>query len=371
MLQKRAVLVCLDGCSPEYLVRSSVPNIVRLGKEGVLSVLGQAMVPTVTNVNNVSLITGSYPREHGISSNCYYDRLKGEEVYMESSSSIMAVTIFEELSRRGLSCGLFSVKDKLCTLLNKGPRVVFSAENPPEWIVKEAGTPPGIYSVEVNPWLIKASRIALNKFDLDFVYVATTDYVGHKYAPGEEEAQRHMALIDDEVGQLTELLGGNLLCVTADHGMLDKTRAVNLKAVLNLVGIDSWVIPTVKDRYVVHHSNLSGSAYVYLINKAPSQDVFELLENVEGVERVLTADEAASEYKLPRDRLGDYLVLGEEDTVFGEASEENVCEVKIRSHGSLHERTIPIMVHGDQLEVKDLNENKDLVKVVLKYLLEN
>lgn len=116
---------------------------------------------------------------------------------------------------------------------------------------------------------------------------------------------------------------------------------------LNLAGTDSWVIPTVKDRHIVHHSNLSGSAYVYLTSKASSQDVVELLENIEGVEKVLTADEAALEYNLPRDKLGDYLVLGEDNTVFGEASEEILSKVKIRSHGSLHESTIPLIVHGD------------------------
>jgi phosphonoacetate hydrolase len=365
-MRRQAVLMCLDGCAPDYL-RGDIPNIRRLSKGGFSTDAGLAMVPTVTNVNNVSLITGTYPQEHGITSNCYYDRKNGEDVYMESPDSITAPTIFERLARRGKRSALLSVKDKLCALLNKGPQIVLSAESPPEWIVKEIGRPPTIYSIEVNPWLLKALRVVLEKHSPDFVYVGTTDYVGHKYAPQDEEAQRHMVLIDEEVGLLSDRLGGNLLCIGADHGMLGKVRAVNLRVALEEVGIDAWVIPTVKDKYVVHHSNLSGSAYIYLTGKN-SEGGLEILSDIEGVERALSAKEASSEYHLPLDRIGDYLVLGEEDTVFGEVSEEVVSEVDIRSHGSLHERLVPLIAHGDDVEVKELVENRDLTKVVLDYL---
>jgi len=366
-MQRQAVLMCLDGCAPEYLRRNSVPNIRALSQRGFSTDAGLAMVPTVTNVNNVSLVTGTYPDGHGITSNCYYDRKSGKEVYMESPDSITAPTIFERLARRGKTSALLSVKDKLCTLLNKGPQIVLSAESPPEWIVKEIGQPPTIYSIEVNPWLLKALRVVLEKYNPDFVYMGTTDYVGHKYAPEDEEAGRHMVLIDEEIGLLSEQLGGNLLCISADHGMLGKTRAVNLKAALETVGVDAWVIPTVKDKYVVHHSNLSGSAYIYLTGKNPEGGL-EILSDIEGVERALSAEEASLEYHLPLNRIGDYLVLGEEDTVFGEVSEEVVSEVEIRSHGSLHERLVPLIVHGDDVEVKELVENRDLAKVVLNYL---
>jgi phosphonoacetate hydrolase len=366
-MQKHAVLICLDGCAPEYLRQGTIPNIRRLGTEGFSIESGRAMVPTVTNVNNVSMITGKYPEEHGITSNCYYDRARGTEVYVESPDFITAPTIFEELAQMGKKCALLSVKDKLCALLNKGPQIVMSAESPPEWIVKEIGKPPTIYSIEVNPWLLKALRVVLEKHNPDFIYIGTTDYVGHKYAPDDEEARKHMAYVDDEIGSLSEYLSGNLLCISADHGMLGKSKAVNLRVALETAGIDSSVIPTVKDKYVVHHSNLSGSAYVYLTGSSHRGEALDILNSVEGVERTLPAAEAAQEYHLPISRVGDYLVLGEEDTVFGEVSEEIISDVKIRSHGSLHERAVPLIVHGDNVEAKWLTENKDLAKVVLDY----
>lgn len=350
--------------------KSDIPNIRSLCRQGRFET-GTAMVPTVTNVNNVSLLTGVYPDEHGITSNCYYDRERNAEVYMESAEDIRAVTIFEELRQGGRKTALLSVKDKLCTLLNKGADVVLSAESPPSWIVKEIDQPPSIYSIEVNAWLLRALSVVLTKQQPSFTYVATTDYVGHKYGPDAPEAHRHMELVDDEVGRIVERFPNLLVCIGADHGMTGKSRAVNLRLALEKVGIAAWVIPTVKDRYLPHHSNLSGSAYVFMGNRGERRKALDLLRGLEGVERVLTDTEAISEFHLPTEKVGEFLVLGLEDTVFGEVGEGVEVGVNIRSHGSLHEREVPLIVHGEGVDELRIAENKDLARVVLTWLRPN
>ncbi len=363
-----ALIISLDGCSPEYLEKSNIPIMRSLQTEGTYAV-GGAMVPTVTNVNNVSMVTGEYPVIHGITSNCYYDRKEAREVYMESARSIRAKTVFEKLHGDRARTALLSVKKKLCTLLNRGVDIVFSAENPPEWVVNEMGAPPSIYSTEVNVWLLKALRLVQLRYSPQFTYVATTDYVEHKYAPEETEAKRHLELIDDELGELIDRLPRMLLCLVADHGMNLKRRAVNLRSLLAEAGIESVVIPTVKDRYVPHHSNLSGSAYVYLANRRQRRDALDMLVDFEGVEHVHTTDDAQARYHLPRRPIGDFFVLAEKDAVFGEV-EQSVSDVTIRSHGSLHEQKIPTIVHGSETRRK-VSENKDLFNVVLDELKQN
>lgn len=307
---------------------------------------------------------------HGITSNCYYDRKEAREIYMESAHVIRTKTIFERLHQSHMRTALLSAKDKLCTLLNRGADIVFSAENPPQWVVNEVGVPPNIYSVEVNAWLLKALRLVQLKYSPQFTYVATTDYVEHKYGPTDTEAKRHLELVDDELGELIDQVPEMLLCLVADHGMNPKKRAVNLRSLLAAAGIESFVIPTVKDRYIPHHSNLSGSAYVYLANRGQRRDALEELMNFEGVEHAHTADDAQAEYHLPRRAIGDFFVLAEQDTVFGEAGEQGVSDVRIRSHGSLHEKKIPIIVYGSESKRRIL-ENKDLFNVVLDELKEN
>jgi len=361
------LIISLDGCAPEYLERSDIPNMRRLQRQGRY-LIGDAIVPTVTNVNNVSMVTGEYPDKHGITSNCYYDRRRGQEVYMESASHIKAQTVFERLHRMGRRTALLSVKDKLCTLLNRGADIAFSAENPPQWVTEEVGTPPSIYSVEVNAWLLEALRLVQRRCNPQFSYAATTDYAEHKYGPNEEEARRHMELVDDELGRLMEQIPDALLCVTADHGMNEKQKAVNLRMILASACVDAFVVPTVKDRYVPHHSNLSGSAYIYLLDQRQRAKALEILSGTEGVEQILPEEAARVRYHLPRRKVGDFLAFAEEDAVFGVVAEKEVSEVRMRSHGSLHERRIPIMINRSETCERRVLENKDLFSLVLNEL---
>ena len=48
-------------------------------------------------------------------------------------------------------------------------------------------------------------------------------------------------------------------------------------------------------------------------------------------------------FKLMAERVGDIMVLADEETVFG-VMEEAEREVRLRSHGSLHESTVPLWV---------------------------
>lgn len=128
------------------------------------------------------------------------------------------------------------------------------------------------------------------------------------------------------------------------------------------------MVPTVKDKHLPHHSNLSGSAYVYLIESRRKSEAYSILSDVEGVERVLTSD-SASEYHLPRDRVGDLFVLAEERYVFGSInSVGSVRDVLIRSHGSLHKQEVPIMVYGVEVPREQIKVNKDLTTFISDWL---
>jgi len=370
-VSKRAVIVCLDGCGPAYIRSSNVPSIRKLGAEGRY-VNGDSMIPSVTNVNAVSILTGRYPEEHGITTNYYLERGTGREVYMESPDFIKARTLLEEGVNLGLRTALLTSKDKLRLLLGRGAAASFSAERPPSSLVKVLGPPPPIYSVDVDIWLMKALREVMLKDDLTLVYVMTTDYAMHKYAPREGESKRHLQGIDEALGQTIEDLEKRgdevLVCVTADHGMSKKEKAVNLQLTLERHGIASRLNTIIADRYVAHHRNLGGAVYIYLENPDDSARCLKVLQEAEGVEAALTRDQASKLYHLDKDRIGDFLVLAEEEYVFG-LLEQEVTEASLRSHGSLHEAQVPILVNRPESELRGpLRENKDLASLVLEWL---
>ncbi len=219
-MRRRAVIICLDGCGPDYIQRSDVPNIRKLCKDGRYVKRGYSTIPTVTNVNSVSIITGAYPEEHGITTNFHYDRSSGQEIYMESPDFITTETIFQMAAKNRLRSALITSKDKLCTLLGGGTQVAFSAESPPEWIARKVGPPPHIYSIGVNAWLFKAGQAIIEERNPDLLYLTTTDYAMHKYRPEDSESKQSMQMIDRCVGELVRSLGDDeetLLCITADR----------------------------------------------------------------------------------------------------------------------------------------------------------
>jgi len=192
-MPQTTVLVMIDGLDPEYLERCPASRLGEMAKHGFM-VEGRALMPTVTNVNNVSLVTASYPEVHGITSNFWRNRESGEEVYMESGEFIQAETMFQRAASLGARSLLITAKDKLRRLLGDGATLSVSSEQPPGWLVKGVGPPPPIYSLEVNGWVVDAARYILLRDHYDLAYLATTDYAMHVYPPQQRESSRHLAL---------------------------------------------------------------------------------------------------------------------------------------------------------------------------------
>ena len=366
------IVVLIDGFDPEYLDACSAPNLSAMARRG-FRVDGRGMTPSVTNVNNVSLVTASYPESHGITSNYWLDRQRGEEFYMESGEFLRAETMFQRAAAAGMRSLLVTAKDKLRRLLSDGATVSISSEEPPGWVVAGVGEPPPIYSLEVNRWVLDAGRYAMSREPFDLVYLTTTDYAMHTYGPQHPESARHVALLDEGLGAILDSClrrndGDVRMLVTADHGMSDKSRMLHLPGELARYGIGARAVPVIKDRYVVHHSNLGGSIYVHLDNSTDLNAALDTLRNLDGVENALPVEEAAQRFRLMPERMGDILALADPATVFGDPAEVTMPP-GLRSHGSAHETTVPIIGCGPDLDPARFHENLDVGRYVFEDVL--
>jgi len=361
---RRVVLACIDGCSPEYL------RGARFLKRADLYCEGWSMIPSVTNVNTVSILTGEYPCVHGVTGNYYYDRLKDRWVYMESPDFIRVETLVERAVKLGLKAAVLTSKDKLRILLGRGASLALSAEKPPRWLVEELGEPPHVYSIEVDGWLMQAAVKVARRLCPDLMCIITTDYAMHKYPPSHPESRRHIESVDAGLEELVEFYEGRgeepLLCVTADHGVEEKRWAVDLELALREREVGARVNVLIADRYVAHHGNMGGAAYVYLEETELIYRALEALQDLEGVEVALTSRQAARLFHLDESRIGDLVVLAAKDYVFGSVGEEK-ARVMVRSHGSLHEGRVPIALHGVDLE-RCPRENREVARIALSWL---
>ncbi len=378
-MARKLLIICIDGCDPAYIQNSETPTLDQIAREG-FATSGRSVVPAVTNVNNTSIITGCFPREHGITTNFWYDRQRGTGTYMEEHEFLLRPTLLECAVARGERAVLLTAKKKLLYLLagsdavrydpqqnsaNFGRVQALAAEAPPEALTQRLGPAPDIYSPDINLWLLKAARVVLRESDPDVMYVSTTDYVQHAYAPDHEVAIEHTTQMDALIGAILADDPGREVYVTADHGMRQMTSGVDLGRVITGAGVEAFVQPIIKDRYTLHHNNLSGVAYVYLQDPGDCERAVAALTEQPEVEDVYTREEAVQTFGLHPDRIGDLFVLGSPGVVFGSFAALR-APVDVRSHGSRHESVVPIYGYQASIPLEKIHMNLDIARLLLR-----
>ena len=306
-------------------------------------------MPAVTNTNNASICCGVWPETHGITGNSYFDERSGREAYMEDSSLLLAPTLFERAARRGVRSALLSSKKKTTTLLRRGTDFVLTPELPPDEWVRRLGPAPPIYSREINYWLLEAAIDLLKKRrELACVYVHTTDYPMHTWAPEAPESKEHLARLDSLFAEAELAAPDAAFFLTADHGMHHKSRVWDLGEGVREPRAAALraAISAERDAYLQHHGGFGGTSWVYLRRPTDEARAVKIISALPGIELVLSRSEAARRFHLMPSRIGELAVFGDIDTVFGELEgvETRELAASYRSHGSLHETETPLVI---------------------------
>jgi phosphonoacetate hydrolase len=366
------VCVCIDGSEPGYIERAIdaglAPNFSRLMQTANLSAL--SAMPSFTNPNNISIITGRPPAVHGIAGNYFFDPAQGKEVMMNDASFLRAPTIMQAFHDAGAKVAVVTAKDKLRALLGhgldmaSGRAIAFSSEKADKATVKEHGIGdvlarigkplPEVYSADLSEFVFAVGVSILKRERPDLMYLSTTDYVQHKAAPGSEFANSFYGMMDRYVGELDA--AGAVLVLTADHGMNDKHLTDGEPDVIYLQTLfDEWlgtgkarVILPITDPYVAHHGALGSFATVYLPAGADVDAILGRLRPVEGVDAALSREDACTRFELPPDRIGDIVVISTIHKVLGTSRERHDLSgltEPLRSHGGLTEQVVPMIAN--------------------------
>jgi phosphonoacetate hydrolase len=362
------VVVCVDGCEPAYLTEAMkagvMPWLSRTVKAGA-DLIGECVVPSFTNPNNLSIVTGAPPSVHGICGNSLYDRESGQEVMMNDPKFLRAETILAAFSKQGAKLAVVTAKDKLRKLLGKGMTgICFSAEKANETTVAEHGIDdalgyvgrplPSVYSADLSEFVFAAGVKLLKDHRPDIMYLSTTDYVQHKAAPGAADANSFYKMMDGYLAQLDAM--GATIVLTADHGMNDKHKSDGTPNVVYLQDVlDGWlgagkarVILPITDPYVVHHGALGSFATVYLADDVNQADVIARIAKIPGIELAVDRATGCKKFELPEDRMGDVIVVSERTTAIGSAARKHDLSgltVPLRSHGGMTEQKVPVIVN--------------------------
>lgn len=393
------VVVCIDGFDPEYLQAGIedgiLPNMASFLKNGFHTTAHCAM-PSLTNPNNLSIITGAPTSVHGVAGNYYLDKETGKEHMIVDDSMMRGTTILAKLADAGIRVAAITAKDKLRRIIQHGlsPKkgsICFSAQCANECTEGEHGirdvegwlgqAAPAQYSGQLSLFVLDAGLKLLREDRADLFYLTLSDYIQHKHAPGSREANEFMQAIDSRLGDFVKL--GAVVAVTGDHGMSDKSdekgspNVVFLEDILHSKwpGCGARVICPISDPFVKHHGALGGFVRVHLAEKSALTEMITECRKIPGVEVALTGEEAASMYEMPLDREGDMVVISTKEFVIGGRREEHDLSQlgghRLRSHGGLSEQEIPLL-RSTSVQPKNVSPTKmwrnfDIFDLVLNY----
>ena len=366
--ERPVVVVCVDGCEPDYIAQAvaggHMPWMRQVLARGS-AVIADCVMPSFTNPNNLSIVTGVTPAVHGICGNYLYDVENGVEVMMNDPKWLRAPTLLAALGEAGCQVAVVTAKDKLRKLLGHQLRgMCFSAEKADqasraehgiEGVLALVGLPlPDVYSAALSEFVFAAGVKLMQARRANVMYLSTTDYVQHKHAPGTAEANAFYHMMDRYLAQLED--AGCSIALTADHGMNAKTRLDASPNVIYLQDLlDGWlgagrarVILPITDPYVVHHGALGSYATVYLSGGSDARTLAQRLSALRGIEVVLARHEAAVRFELPADRIGDLVVVSERSVALGSAAAKHDLsglDAPLRSHGGLSEQQVPLVLN--------------------------
>jgi phosphonoacetate hydrolase len=367
-------IVCLDGCDPAYLhagLRAAeLPAIARCVEAGFLGE-AEAAMPSFTNPNNLSLVTGLPPAGHGVSGNFYLDRASGETVMVTGDAELRAPTILAAMAGAGIPTAVVTAKDKLCAALAKGLPIgplglAVSAERAEEaraeshgigGLAALVGRPaPDQYSADLSLFVLDAGLALLRAGRARLLYLSLSDYVQHRHAPESAEARAFLREVDARLGALAA--AGCLVAATADHGMSDMALPDGRPNVVFLGDLldarfgpgATRVICPITDPFVRHHGALGGFVRVHLRHAATPTvaELVDFISTLPGVGLALPGQDACALFAMPPEMEGDVTVIAARGVALGaRVADHDLSQLageRLRSHGGLAERRVPFLL---------------------------
>jgi len=379
--ERPVVVVCIDGSEPDYIERAVAAGVMPWMQK-VISGQGSdlrahCVVPSFTNPNNISIVTGVPPVVHGICGNFYYDRDNDREVMMNEPELLRTPTIFKAFQDAGAKVAIVTAKDKLRRLLGNelrfgaGGAICFSSEKADQATIAENGIDgvvemvgmdvPSVYSAELSEFIFAAGVKLLETVRPDL------------------SANDFYAMMDGYWAQLDAL--GAVIALTADHGMNAKHDAAGAPNIIYLQdemdrilgpGAARVILP-ITDPYVVHHGALGSYATVYLPDGADLDALKRELAALDGIDAVYGNAEGCARFDLAPDRMGDLILVSSKHVVIGTtASRHDLSglDVPLRSHGGVTEQTVPLIVSRPLVNLGQTRQlhNYDIFNLALNHV---
>ena len=342
-----SILLDVVGLEQKHLDSGLVPNIAKITQSGQAAKL-EPTFPAVTSTVQASILSGKYPREHGIIANGLYDRSAYSVSFWEQPSSLVRAqrlwdTIKQKNSKKTAVLfwqnTMYANSDIVVT-----PRPIHLDDKMVMWCYSK---PVGYYeklkekfgefnlasywgplaSSKSSEWIANAAEHTLQSERPNFliVYIPHVDYSAQRFGKGSAQVRDDLKKADEIVGRLmqkTTDLGiqeETQFTIISEYAFNDVNGAVPLNLVLRDAGLLS--IRTIQEREYLDFEYSKAFAMVdhqvahIYIKKGYEKETRVVLEATAGVDRILD-DKDKQELAVDHERSGELIAVSARDKWF-------------------------------------------------------
>lgn len=339
------IVINAVGLTPRML-GPNTPNLSRLAAQGGVKPLG-TITPAVTCSAQATFLTGVLPTEHGIVGNGWYFRDTAEISFWKQSAALVGGEKIWDAARKrdpsftaanmfwwynmysGADIGV-TPRPIYCADGRKLPDCYAAPNGLRDELTQRLGTFPLFQfwgpatTVKSSEWIARASlhvRQTRNP-TLTLIYLPHLDYGLQKVGPNHPSMAKDIQELDAVCGEIIEdaKRDGAAVMVISEYGITDVNRPVHVNRALRRAGLTAvreevgteQLDPGASEAFAVADHQI---AHVHVRNPARLAEVRALVEGLDGVERVLGADEKPA-WGLDHSRAGDLVAISKADSWF-------------------------------------------------------
>ena len=309
MKSKYMIIISFDAVSSDDLeILKTLPNFKKIIDGGSLIKNVESVYPTLTYPAHATIVTGKYPKNHGIIDNTIFNVGDFNPNWYWYRKDIKGETLYDLAKEKGLStCSLLwpvtgrsSIKYNLAEIFKVKPHqnqliqsiCAGSLFYQLELNNKFGHIRRGITQPALDDFVIEAAKYTIDKYspELMFIHFTDVDTNRHHHGYSGKEAIDGLYRHDKRLGEIIKvleekkILSETNIVALGDHSQIDVNKIIKLNLLFkenNLISLNGK--GKVSD-YEALCKSLDGSAYVYLKNPKDErikEKVEELLKGVE------------------------------------------------------------------------------------------
>jgi predicted AlkP superfamily pyrophosphatase or phosphodiesterase len=364
---KYIIVLDIVGLEIGHIDSNLLPNIGDIAAHGEAAKM-QPVFPALTCPVQSSILSGTYPSQHGIIANGLYDRMKCEVSFWDQASALVQVDRVWDVAKKNnkrasgvsspssvsLGSSFSSLKTAVLFWQNTmyagsdivvTPRPLHFQDHMEMWCYSK---PIGFYdnhlkqklgefdlasywgplaSSKSSEWICDAAKYTLEnqRPNLMFTYIPHVDYSAQKFGKKSKQVQDDLKKADDIVGDIvdkTVQLGihdDTQFIILSEYGFNDVKEAVPLN--LRLRDENLLVTRTINEREYIDYEYSNAFAMVdhqiahIYIKEGYLEQTKTALEDTEGVARILSGREK-NDLRIDHERSGELIAISDRDKWF-------------------------------------------------------